>query len=378
MKIVLATGIYPPQIGGPATYVRNLAVELTASGHDVTVVTYGRKTCEVVSSKWQVTVVPLGMPILRWFAYAKALRSAGEDADIMYAFSSVSCGVPLWLSGLKKPKRILRLGGDFLWERYTDGGGRKSLREWYEAGGWGVGGGKWMMKKLLLQFDHIVFSTEFQQEIYEKSYADLSKHSVIENACELTTHHSPPAYRTGRLTTHKHHAPFRLLFMGRFVGFKNLFTLIDAVREMSDCVLTLVGEGPLDDRLRDHAERSGLHHRVRFVGPVYGEEKSEIFAMHDLLILPSLTEISPNVALEAAAEGLPVLLTDEHGLSERLLSYIDVAPLKTVAQIRIAVRDAREHPLCSSESAHERTWKTVMQEHEKLFQRMGVFSPRVA
>ena len=41
MKIVLATGIYPPDIGGPATYVSCLASEFSRLGMEVIVVTYG-------------------------------------------------------------------------------------------------------------------------------------------------------------------------------------------------------------------------------------------------------------------------------------------------------------------------------------------------
>ena len=41
LKIVLATGIYPPDIGGPATYVAKLAEELPKRGCEVKVVTYG-------------------------------------------------------------------------------------------------------------------------------------------------------------------------------------------------------------------------------------------------------------------------------------------------------------------------------------------------
>ena len=133
MKIILATGIYPPKIGGPATYCRNLA-EMLSKDHEVIVVTYGDK---VESGKWKVESVSSSIPLLRWWRYSRVLRKVAMDADVIYCFSSISCGVPLVLAGLKKPKKVLRLGGDFLWERYTDWGGRLSLRQWYEKGGWG-------------------------------------------------------------------------------------------------------------------------------------------------------------------------------------------------------------------------------------------------
>ena len=362
MKIVLLTGIYPPAIGGPATYSRNLAKELSAVGHSITVVTYGHDEPPAPGDHWNIIRVGFGIPIFRWFRYAKAIREHAADADIVYAFSSVSCGMPLWLSGIKKPKRILRLGGDFLWERYTDRGGTMALREWYAHDGRGMR----LIGKILRQFRHIVFSTEFQKEIYEEQYPHLPEHSVIENALQAIQQSTADSRQL------RPHKPFRLLFMGRFVGFKNLFSLLEAMPQISDCVLTLVGDGPLDDPLRKAAERLKLHGRVQFVAPVGGKDRQEIFAKHDLLILPSLTEISPNVALEAAAAGLPVLLTEEHGLSEHLLGAIDVASLRTSEQITIAVRDIREsYATAVATHAHgERAWKTVAAEHVALFQRL--------
>ena len=44
MKVVFATGIFPPDIGGPATYVNGLARHLSRSGKDVEVIAYGEPT----------------------------------------------------------------------------------------------------------------------------------------------------------------------------------------------------------------------------------------------------------------------------------------------------------------------------------------------
>ena len=172
------------------------------------------------------------------------------------------------------------------------------------------------MEWLLKQFDHIVFSTRFQEELYEKHYKNLPKHSVIENALPV-----------GKPVRHQKHDPFRLLFMGRFVGFKNLVALLKAVGALRDStqltinsaplhtIMTFVGSGPMESCLRNLVTKSHLQNIVTFLPPVHGEEKQRIFAEHDLLILPSITEISPNVALEARAAGLPVLLSKETGLS---------------------------------------------------------------
>ncbi|MDO8648407.1 MAG: glycosyltransferase family 4 protein [Candidatus Peregrinibacteria bacterium] len=358
MKILLATGIYPPDIGGPATYVRALAEQFTERGHEVTVVTYGEgqrgQPRQQGQERWNVvTVGKHGGPILRWLRYARALREHGKDADIVYAFSSVSCGMPLAFASALRAKKVLRLGGDFFWERYTDGGGMQSLTEWYASGH----GRSALYRYVLHSFDAIVFSTRFQQELYERSFKDLPRHTVIENAL--------PA---GKPVLHQPHSPLHLLFVGRLVAFKNLLPLLRAVTDMS-FVLTIVGDGPMRPQIeREVAQLGG---RVTLRPPVHGEEKARLFAEHDLLVLPSITELSPNVALEARSAGLPVLITQETGLSAALLTGMQKALLRTPEEIGSALqRVGEDYKTIATEAASplsERMWEHVAEEHERFF-----------
>lgn len=362
MNIVLATGIYPPAIGGPATYCRHLAKELIKQGHEVEVVTYGCK-CEKQSAKCEVYTVSNSIPVLRWWWYSQKLREVGVDADIVYAFSSISCGIPLMLSGLKKPKRMLRLGGDFFWERYTDWGGEKGLREWYGSRIFVGSLVRWFVLWILQQFDHIVFSTDFQKDIYRDVFKKLPSHSVIENALELEM-----------VIPMEHHVaqkPFRLLFMGRFVHFKQIPVLIDAVAQIPDVVLTIVGDGPQDNSLRKKVEQLGLDNRIRFVSPLRGKEKYEVFGSHDLLVLPSLTDISPNTALEARSVGLPVLLTDQNGLSSHLCSGMSIADISSVKKLVEEITRIQQGYSVIAEAASKkiegRSWEEVAGETESVF-----------
>ena len=341
MKIVLATGIYPPDIGGPATYAHALAKDLNMRKVDVTVITYVHRKFQVPSSKfqknlksqipssgenWEVVKVSKRIPILRWFLYARALKRVAKDADSVIAFSSVSAGVPVKLARLKKPKKILRLGGDFLWERYTARGGMRGLGEWHKSF-WFLVFSVWL-GKLLMAFDRIVFSTEFQRNIYLEHYKKPPDCSVIENAMPK-----------GNVLHHEKSSPFRLLFMGRFVGFKNLPVLLQAVSEVDDVTLKFVGDGPVKNELQKLATTLGIQNRVSFSPPLHGEEKIKAFAEHDLLVIPSITEISPNVALEARANGLLVLLTEKTGLSEMLIDGMVVRNLSTPGSIKKALEE---------------------------------------
>lgn len=358
---MLATGIFPPDIGGPATYAANLARELARGGHRVTVLTYGAN--RQATGDYRVRAVPKdGGPLLRWRRYAAALREEARDADIVEAFSSVSAGIPTVFARLRGPKLVLRLGGDFPWERATDRGYPKSLRAWFAE----MPTSARLITPILRRFDHLVFSTQYQRELYEQAYVGLPPASVIENALPEAVAAAP----------HTLHRPARLLSFGRFVPFKNLPVLVRALRELPECTLTFVGEGPAEGSIRQAlAAHPDLAPRVSFRPPAHGEEKAHVFAEHDLLVVPSLTDISPNAALEARSAGLPVLLTRETGLSERLTEGMVLADLETPAAvadaISIALGNYADLAAAAARPPLERGWDAVTAEHLALFPRLA-------
>jgi glycosyltransferase involved in cell wall biosynthesis len=105
-KILIATPIYPPQIGGPALYAKNFEREFRASGHEVFVADFG-----------QFLKYPSGIRHL--FYFFRVFKDMSRS-DIILALDSFSAGLPAALASflLKKPL-ILRLEGDFLWEHYS-------------------------------------------------------------------------------------------------------------------------------------------------------------------------------------------------------------------------------------------------------------------
>ena len=216
------------------------------------------------------------------------------------------------------------------------------------------------MNGILKTFDHIVFSTMFQQDLYDRFYRHLPLRSVIENA-----------FPEGEPILHRRHEPLRLLFLGRFVAFKNISSLLTSLVDLPDMQLTLTGVGPMEKQLRAETQSLGLSERVSFQEPIAGNKKQNAFLEHDLLVLPSFTELSPNVALEARAAGLPVLLTEETGLSRSLTEGSALRTLKTSAEITVALRDIRDNYEQLADRAGsplpKRGWDDVCSEHLTLF-----------
>jgi hypothetical protein len=92
MKIVLATPLYPPDIGETAAYAKEAAKRL-AEKHDVTVVAYGRLPEKVPGVK--ILTISKRQPLfVRLFKYCILLVREARKADLIYAQNGASVELP--------------------------------------------------------------------------------------------------------------------------------------------------------------------------------------------------------------------------------------------------------------------------------------------
>ncbi len=111
-----------------------------------------------------------------------------------------------------------------------------------------------------------------------------------------------------------------ILFLSRLIPRKGADILIDAFARACPQSGRLVIAGPEGEPgyvsyLRNHAKNSAAAERVIFTGPLYQDEKAAAFADADLFVLPSRYENFANVAAEAMACGVPVIVSDACGIS---------------------------------------------------------------
>ena len=128
-----------------------------------------------------------------------------------------------------------------------------------------------------------------------------------------------------------HEAPTRLICVGRLVPIKGHTHLVDAVARLvmdgRDVTLDLLGDGPERPALAAQIARLDLEARVRLRGRV--DDVPRRLAEADLFVLPSLSEAMPLAAVEAAAAGLPLVLTtggDATALLDEGAGGVAVAP----------------------------------------------------
>jgi glycosyltransferase involved in cell wall biosynthesis len=141
--------------------------------------------------------------------------------------------------------------------------------------------------------------------------AEESRISVLRNGVDLDVFRPAASATPAR-------ARKRLLLVGHLKEGKGHRLAIDAMAELADAELVIVGDGPLRDDLERYARERGVQERVRFAGRVAHAELPRFYNDADVLVLASEREGMPNVVLEALACGTPVVATAVGGIPEVL------------------------------------------------------------
>lgn len=100
---------------------------------------------------------------------------------------------------------------------------------------------------------------------------------------------------------------FVLASVGLLIERKGHHLAIEAIRDVPDATLLIVGSGPERQQLENLSTRLGVADRVRFLGNLDQKSLCEIYNCADALVLASSREGWANVLLESMACGTPVL-----------------------------------------------------------------------
>jgi glycosyltransferase involved in cell wall biosynthesis len=175
-----------------------------------------------------------------------------------------------------------------------------------------------------------------------------------------------------------------ILFVGNLIKEKGCFELLHAFQEIEkehpNCILAIVGGGPIAEDLRRLAAEFNLSEKIRFIGKVSHDKLPTWFAVSDVLCLPSYREGIPNVVMEALASGLPVVATNVGGIPEVVKAHcgILIAP-KDVAQLRAALRKSILQDwdaIAISESVRQYKWSNTGEQYvDKVVETIKNYRP---
>lgn len=324
MKILITTGIYPPDIGGPATYVQNLAQVLIEQGHQVGIVTYSDENHYEGDDSlgYKLIRIKRGNKFLNYLKFFKAVRKNIKDFDLVYCFDHFSAGIPSVLACKLKNKKIaIRVGGDFIWERYL----RKtkqgvSLKDYYQKNLHHKDWCRFLIIKKVFKFtDLIIFTTKFQREIFEKFYnLNPQKIRYIHNPLSTEKEFSSDITRGDNI-----------LFVGRVIEKNNIRRMISVFNSLDqkNFKLVIVGQGEIKEELEKLIQEKG-YSNIIFKGQLSRTEVLEEMKKAYAMVFPSYTDISSNTVLECIATDTPFILTTEQGFDWLKGKVLEFNPLK--------------------------------------------------
>ena len=309
MKILITTGIFPPDVGGPATYSQLLATQLAKRGHEVRVVAYADKNSPRPSLSKRgdggefklIRIVRSPFKLWRYFQFFRAVKKYGREADVIYAQGPVSEGYPSYLATrvLKKPL-VVKVTGDYSWEQAVNRGLTDKLIDEFQTLGRYPPQIKRMrdiQKTVCTHARIIITPSEYLKKIVVGWGINESKVRVIYNAVKK------PELRIEKQELRKKYgikdSTFLVLSSGRDVPWKGFKMLREVVSELQ--------------KSNPDIELKVLHHSPR-------TEFHEYVGAADVYVLNTGYEGLSNTLVEVLHLGTPIITTNVCGNPEIITS----------------------------------------------------------
>lgn len=347
MKILVATGLYPPEIGGPATHARLLEKHLPKEQFEVEVIPFGS--------------VRDRMSALRPFAYLRLLFRASKNAEVVYSLDSVGVGLlALLIAKVRKRPFILRFGGLFAWETAQQRYGISDPLTSFVTHP--LKYPLWI--KTLLAVETFVSKRAAEVVVPSEHFKKVVRSLGVpeERIKVLYSVFEPREIKEDRETLRKmfDYNDVVIASAGRLVVWKGFHALLDVAKALEESLerpvtLVIAGDGPELPALEAIAREKGLEGKVRLVGNQPQDTLLAAIKGADVFMLNTGYSGFAHQLLEVMNIGVPIVTTrvgvnpeilkDEE--SALLVGHNDVDAL-TKAAARIVTHDELRAQLVAS------------------------------
>lgn len=286
---------YPPETGGLERYTYDVA-RIAAKGHRVTVIVHSKDRNDSIEESGNVTVVRCGtnkiiksQPIS--FSMLSHIRALKPDLILFNAPN-------FWAAAMLA---LIRYRGPLIVTHHADVFGRP------------------LLKRAVLPIYHRLLKRAACVIVNSLKNASSSKDLpkgtgplvVIPHGIDDSLYQIDETYRQKLLRERRErfgNAPV-IGFIGRFVRYKGLSVIVDALAQLSDVHILMIGDGPLRQETENRARESGVSERMHFLGTVDEAAKVRALAIMDVLLLPSTdtTEAFGLSQIEAQLMSVPVI-----------------------------------------------------------------------
>jgi glycosyltransferase involved in cell wall biosynthesis len=311
VKVVIVSGIWPPDVGGPASHAPEFAEFLLGRGHAVEAVTTAAVAPE--SREYPIHWVSRRLPVgLRHAAVSASIARRAATSDVVYATSML--GRASLASALARRPAVVKLVADEAYERAQRLGLFEGDLDDFQRfrGGARVRLLRQARDRTLRRVDALVCPSAYLASLAVAWGVEGERVTVVPNAAPpLPAMPERDEARAGFGV-----AGPTLAFAGRITRQKALDVALDALARVNGVSLLVAGDGPDLPAVRRQATERGLDGRVRFVGSLGRDDVLALFRAADASLLSSSWENFPHTVVEALAVGTPVIATAVGGVPE--------------------------------------------------------------
>ena len=312
MKILITVGIFPPDIGGPASFVPKIAELYSNSGHDVTVVCLtDRKQTDNLNFK-VVRILRNQNLLIRWIKTVSQIIRQGYNADLLFVN-----GLPMesYIANIFTRKKLIRkIVGDWAWER---GMNKKIINESFDE----FQNNKHNLHLEIAKFsrgwtatkaDLIITPSNHLKNVVKGWGVKENRIKVIYNGTKLKNKPNP--------INDQPNDYFKFITVGRLAPWKNIDIIIEALSDYKKAnqnfIFYIVGSGPEETKLKKLVNDLDLENFVTFTGQLQKDDLNYYLQKSDIYIQASSYEGLPHVILEAMSHNLSIISTPIGGTNE--------------------------------------------------------------
>jgi glycosyltransferase involved in cell wall biosynthesis len=310
MNILITVGIFPPDIGGPASFVPKIANHLINMDNKVKIICLADEENLLLEDELDVFRIKRStyLPI-RWFKTISLIIKHGRKSDILFVNG---LGVEAAIANLYLRKKIVRkIVGDPVWERFYN---KKRTFETFDDF-------QNLKQNLNVRIQKLIRNWSISSSEVVVTPSDHLKEFInrtnpktevlkINNGIEITE------FKRSKTPLHE----FNILINSRLVVQKNIHLVIEAMDSIKnlDINLKIIGEGGEFASLEELITNLKIQNRVKMIGKVENNLISEYLKTSNLFIQASDYEGLPHSILEAINYEVPILSTEVGGCKDLL------------------------------------------------------------
>ena len=302
MRVLVTVGIFPPDIGGPATFVPKIAKYFQDElNYQIEVLTLSDNKNSNINDDFSVKRIDRNLPIIyRWLKTIFTIYKLGKNKDLIFVNG---LGTETTIANIFLKKKIIRkIVGDPVWERaYSKAKISESFDEFQVKNyGFSISLQK-KVRSFSIKKSDIVVTPSKHLKNFILNLGFKNKIEIINNGVFI------PEENTNIFTNDQ----INITIVSRLVSHKNIKKIIRAISDLNDPLiyLNIIGDGPELNQLQKISLESNNKDNIIFHGKLNRDDINHIFLKSDIYIQASNYEGLPHSLLEAMSYGIPVLCT---------------------------------------------------------------------